>query len=112
MGRRVIDGPDRSRLLIDVPTRILIDIRSTDITPAIGSVSFPTFTGTSQFQQPLIITMPHDSSQLARSRVARPGTWSANQTARRSAQRRGETPMDFNVAGHRVRWRSSSCLED
>jgi len=47
MGRRVIDGPDRSRLLIDVPTGILIDIRSTDITSAIGSVSFPTFTGTS-----------------------------------------------------------------
>jgi len=109
MGRRVIDGPDRSRLLIDVPTGILIDIRSSDITPAIGSVSFPTFTGTSPFQPP-ITTMPRDSSDLARSRVPRPGTWSAHQTARRSVQRRGETPMDFNVAGHRVRWRRLSCL--
>ena len=47
MGRRVIDGPDRSRLLIDVPTRILINVRPQDITPAIGSVNSPTFTGTS-----------------------------------------------------------------
>ena len=39
MGRHVIDGPDRSRLLIDVPTGILIDYRSKDITPAIGSVN-------------------------------------------------------------------------
>ena len=46
MGRRVIDGPDRSRLLIDVPTGILIIRRSKDITPAIGSVNSPTFTGT------------------------------------------------------------------
>jgi len=53
MGCHVIDGPDRSRLLIDVPTGILIDIRSTDITPAIGSVSLSTFTGNSPFPQPL-----------------------------------------------------------
>ena len=53
MGRRVINGPDRSRLLIDVPTRILIDVRPKDITPAIGSVSLPTFTGTSLFPHPL-----------------------------------------------------------
>jgi len=33
-------------ILIDVPTRILIVRRSKDISPAIGSVSFPTFTGT------------------------------------------------------------------
>jgi len=46
IGRRVIDGPDRSRLLIDVPTGILIDRRSKDITSAIGLVSSPTFTGT------------------------------------------------------------------
>jgi len=37
MGRRVIDGPDRSRLLIDVPTRILMDCRSKDITPSLPS---------------------------------------------------------------------------
>jgi len=46
MGRRVIDGPDRSRLLIDVLTGILIDCRSKDITPAIGSVNSLSFTGT------------------------------------------------------------------
>ena len=46
MGRRVIDGPDRSRLLIDVPTGILIDCRSEDITPAIGSVNSSSLTGT------------------------------------------------------------------
>jgi len=46
MGCRVIDGPDRSRLLIDVPTGILIGCRSKDITPAIGSVNSSSFTGT------------------------------------------------------------------
>ena len=55
MGRRVIDGPDRSRFLIDVPTGILIDCRSKDITSAIGSVNSPTFTGTSTLSS--IITM-------------------------------------------------------
>jgi len=54
MGRHVIDGPDRSRLLIDVPTGILIGYRSKDITPAIGSVNSPTFTGTYSSSSPSI----------------------------------------------------------
>jgi len=33
-------------ILIDVPTGILIDCQPKDITPAIGSVNSPTFTGT------------------------------------------------------------------
>jgi len=54
MGRHVIDGPDRSRLLIDVSTGILIDYWSKDITPAIGSVNSPTFIGT-HTSNPLLI---------------------------------------------------------
>jgi len=117
MGCCVINGPDRSRLLIDVPTGILIDSRSKDITPAIGSVSSPTFTGT-HIHQPLII-MSNVFTSIFNNEACAEGTHSVraarglgrhrsmldyNQSrAARCAEARQEvTPFDFNIGRYQV----------
>ena len=117
MGHRVIDGPDRSRLLIDVPSRILMVRRSKDITPVIGSVNSPTFTGTYLYHShhPMSTTFTSIFSNEARAegsrsvRAAR-GRGRArslfdhvqSRAARRAAARREVTPFDFNVGRYQV----------
>jgi len=118
MGRRVIDGPDRSRLLIDVPTGILIDNRSQDITPAIGSVNSPSFTGT--HHQPILLIHMSTSttglftnaSRAEGSRTLRATRGSGrhrsmldnvqSRASRRAAARREITPFDFNIGRYQV----------
>ena len=112
MGRRVIDGQDRSRLLIDVPTGILIDCRFKDITPAIGSVNSPTFTGT-HIHQPLII-MSNVFTSIFNNEACAEGVHSVraarglgrhrlmldynqSRAARHAEARREITPFDFNI---------------
>ena len=117
MGRRVIDGPDRSRFLINVPTGILIDIWSKDITPAIGSVNSPTFTGTSLSS--LLITMSANFSFIFNNEVRAEGMCSVRaargsgryhslldhnqgQAARCAVANREVTPFDFNIGRYQV----------
>jgi len=117
MGRRVIDGPDRSRFLIDVPTGILIGCRSKDITPAIGSVNSPTFTGT-HIITPLLTMSTVFSSIFSNeahaegSRSLRDARGSGrhrsmldhvqSQASRQVAARREVTPFDFNIGRNQV----------
>jgi len=118
MGRRVIDGLDCSRLLIDVPTRILIDIRSTDITPAIGLVNSQP-SPVLPIQQPLIISMSSTFSSIfttgnrieaVRSLCAARGSGrhcslldnNQGRAARRMEARREVTPFDFNISRYQV----------
>jgi len=117
MGRRVIDGPDRSRLLIDVPTGVLIDYRSKDITPAIGSVSSSSFTGTHIITP--IITMSTVFTSIFNNEARAEGSRSVraarsrghhnsmldhvqSRAARRAAVRREVTPFDYNLGRYQV----------
>ena len=117
MGHRVINGPDCSRLLIDVPTGILIDYRSKDITPAIGSVSSPTFTGTSLSTLSIIMSTVFTSIFSNEARVegacsvrAACGSgrhcslldYNQSRAARCAAANREVTPFDFNISRYQV----------
>jgi len=117
MGHRVIDGPDRSRLLIDIPTGILIDYRSKDITPAIGSVNSPSFIGT--YHHPPITSMSTSFTGIFNNETRAQGSRTLCATrgsgrhrsmldnvqaraARRAAVRREVTPFDFNIGRYQV----------
>jgi len=117
MGRCVIDGPDCSRLLIDVPTGILIDCRSKDITPAIGSVSSSTFIGTHVYTPLIIMSNIFTSifnnkahAEGAHSVCAAHGSgrhrsmldYTQSRAARRVATRREVTPFNFNIGHYQV----------
>ena len=99
MGRRVIDGPDRSRFLIDVPTGILIGCRSKDITPAIGSVNSPTFTGTSLSTSSF--TMSNVFTSIFNNNAHAEGVRSLR-AAHQAAAHREVTPFDFNISRYQV----------
>ena len=118
MGRRVIDGPDRSRLLINIPTGILIDGRSKDITPAIGSVNSSTFTGT-HIHHSHHPTMSTTFSSIFNNEARAEGVHSVraargsgrhcsmldhvqSRAARRAAARWEVTPFDFNIGRYQV----------
>ena len=118
MGRRVIDGPDRSRLLIDVPTGILIDCRSKDITFAIGLVNSSSFTGThiiSSFiihMSTVFTSIFNNEARAEGSRSVRAARGSGRhcsmldhvqaRAACRAAIRREVTPFDFNIGRYHV----------
>jgi len=118
MGRRVIDGPDRSRLLIDVPTGILIDCRSKDITFAIGLVNSSSFTGTHIISS-FIIHMSTVFTSIFNNEARAEGSRSLraargrgrhnslldhvqSRAARRSAIQREVTPFDYNIGRYQV----------
>jgi len=106
--------------LIDVPTGILIGIRSKDITPAIGSVNSPTFIGTS-FSQPLI-TMSNTFTSIFNNNACIKGVCSLRVTrgtdhhcsildnvqsqgacwAENQEMAREVTPFDFNLGWYSV----------
>ena len=126
MGRRVIDGPDCSRFLIDVPTGILINCRSKDITPAIGSVN----------SQPLpvlpslyfFIIMSNVFTSIFNNDARAEGVRSLHAArgrdhhcsildydqiwaARQAAAHREVTPFDFNIGRYQVSLLQMSCRD-
>jgi len=106
-----------SRLLIDLPTGILIDYQSKDITPAIGSANSPTFTGTSTSLLFFVMSSTFTSIFNNEARVKGVRSQRAvrgaghhrsmldhaqSRTARRAAVRREVTPFDFNLGRYQV----------
>jgi len=105
-------------ILIDVPTGILIDYRSKDITLAIGSVSSPSFTGTHIIFS-LIITMSTVFTSIFNNEARAEGSRSvcaARGRGRHNSMldhvqsraaccvsvRREVTPFDFNIGQYQV----------
>jgi len=104
-------------ILINVPTGILMDYRSKDITPAIGSVSSSSFTGTHIITP--IITMSTVFTSIFNNETRAEGVHSLraargsgrhnsmlhnvqSRASRRAAARREVTPFDFNVGRYPV----------